>query len=153
MVGNMYAGQPDYVRAGFLCDLFEPWIKASEGDEWGEHLRALHDVMETSLSFAEDRALIVADWIREDISRAFDENWWDNLYDYDDWRGIYKAQDNYDHVVEYWRDRAVTFKGQDALEEVIAALPEWVRPMPNRLPKPDKERQEYERLKAKFDKQ
>jgi HPt (histidine-containing phosphotransfer) domain-containing protein len=147
-----YKGQPDYVIVGYQSDLLEMWAEALDNDDWGESIRAMHQLLEGLISVSDEaRALVIVGWIREELQRAWDEDWWDTKYDYADWVGIYKAQDAYEKITKEWRQRAKTFKGEDALEEVIAGLPDWIRPGPDRLEKPDKEREQYEKLKAKFE--
>lgn len=147
-----YEGQPEYVRVGFLCDLFECWVEqALPGDEWGELVAAWLGAgrAEVSAGGSEDgRAAIALTRVREELDRAFAEDWWDMRDQYED--GIRRAQEDYDRIVEYWRERAKGFKGEAALEEEIAKLPAWVRPDPDAEPLPDPELAEYERLRKKF---
>lgn len=147
-----YQGQPAYVRVGYLSDLFELWARACDGDEWGEYLVAMQNLLDSAIRVSdEERAAVVADWLRDELQRAWDEDWWGVRDDWADWAPIYEAQDAYERITADWRERAVSFKGEAALEETIAGLPEWVRPLPDRLLEPDHEREEYERLKAKFE--
>lgn len=146
-----YQGQPEYVVVGYLSDLFEPW-KDIEGSEWGDFMTALHDLIEACITVSdEERAAVLVGWFREEMQRAFDEDWWGLADDEYIENGIWNAQDEYERITADWRERAVGFKGTDALEATIADLPAWVRPDPNRPARPDPEREQYERLRAKFE--
>src|ERR1035437_1495143 len=137
-------GQSEYVKVGYLCDLFEPWARI-EGSEWGDYMGALYNLISAceSISF-EDKMSVLCGWFIDELGCAIDD-----LYDrYED--SVWDAQDEYEHTTTYWRKRAVSFKGEAALEETIAELPAWIRPDPNRPAKADPELKEYDRLKAKF---
>lgn len=146
-----YKGQPKYVVVGYLNDLLEPWSGVCPGDEWGEFICTLCNLLSSSITLSyEDRALVLVGWLLDELNIANDEQWWDSLDDADEER-LWEAQDRYEETTKYWRERAKSFKGEAVLEETIAGLPNWVKPDPNRPPKPDPERREYDRLKAKFD--
>jgi hypothetical protein len=148
-MSDVYAGQPDYVVVGYLSDLFEPWSNIV-GDEWGEFMTALHQLITRCISVSdEERAKVLCGWFQGEMQRAFDEDWWGQLSFYEDL--IWDAQDEYEQTTAGWRERAVGFRGSDALEAIIDGLPAWVRPDPNRAVKPDPELQEYKRLKKKFE--
>jgi hypothetical protein len=147
-MSDKYAGQCDYVVVGYLADLFEPWADIV-GDEWGEFMGALHHLITRCISVSDEaRAGVLCGWFRDEMDRAFAEDWWGQSSDYEG--AIWGAQDEYEATTTAWRKRAVEFKGSDVLEATIAALPAWVRPGPHREAKPDPERQEYDRLKEKF---
>lgn len=148
-----YEGQPDYVRAGFLKDLFQLWMEVLPNDEWGRLVEAMGQLADAAVSCSDhERALLVVGWIREELNHAFEDEWWYDDVDGSRERSIRYAQDGYARIVSYWEGRAVSFKGEAALAELIAGLPFWVRPDPNAEPLPDPERQEYDRLHAKFGK-
>lgn len=125
-----------YVRAGFLCNLLEPWV-GIEGSEWGGQLTAMHDLATRCLGLDDERAVVVTDWMVDEISRAFTEEWWGDEEMY--LPQIVKARDNYQRIVEAWRERSQSFNlppseaipdGVDAsraFEETLASLPEWIR--------------------------
>ena len=148
-MSDSYAGQPDYVVVGYLSDLFAPWSNI-EGSEWGEFMTALHQLLARCINVSdEERAIVLCRWFLDEMKRAFDEDWWGQLPVYEDL--IWEAQDRYEEITATWRERAVGFKGSDALETMIAALPTWVRPSPDRVAKQDPEFLEYKRLKRKFE--
>lgn len=152
---STYEGQPEYVVVGYLTDLFEGWAQTCPNDEWGGYMTAMWHLLDAAVRVSdEDRAAVVAGWFRAELQRAWDEDWWDVRVSWYEWEGIYAAQDAYEEITASWRERAVSFKGEAALEATIAGLPDWVRPGPvsDRLPRPDREREEYERLKAKYEK-
>lgn len=148
-----YEGQPAYVRAGFLVDLFASWVEqALPYDEWGELVGAWWRAASAEISAggSEDGyAMQAITRVREELERAFADDWWGTLDD-EDLRGIRSAQEDYDGIVARWRERAKDFKGEDALEEEIAKLPDWIRPDPDAESLPDPELVEYERLRKKF---
>lgn len=153
MTKSNYQGQPTYVVLGYLKDLYEPWAYLTPTDERGEFVVHLWECLSSAVSNSDEkRALVLVEWLREDLDIADAEHWWrvtpDNEADLDD---LYEAQDAFVEITSYWRERAVSFKGEAALEETIKKLPAWVRPDPNRPAAPDYERREYERLKAKFE--
>jgi hypothetical protein len=147
-----YEGQPEYVRTGFLRDLFETWCEqAVSSDEWGELVIAWWGAASAEISAGGSEGghvRFALARVREELDRAFEEDWWGVREDYED--GIRRAQEDYGRIVEYWRARAKGFKGEAALEDEIAKLPSWVRPDPNAEPLPDPELAEYERLRKKF---
>lgn len=126
----------DYIRAGFLCDLLEPWVYI-EGSEWGGKLVAMHELASRCLGIDDERAVIVAGWMMDEYNRAFEEEWWGDLDDY--LPDIIKARDTYPEIVEAWRQRAQGFNlppshlvpnGVDAsgaFEETLASLPDWMK--------------------------
>lgn len=146
-----YEGQPEYVVAGYLSDLFVNWTENLGNDEWGEYMNALGEASKVCVGLNDERALVIAEWIQEELQAAWDNDWGGVFYTYEDWKPIYGAQDEYETITRYWIRRARDFSSLEALETVINNLPEWVRPMPDRLEKPDPERETYERLKAKFE--
>lgn len=127
----------DYIRAGFLSDLLEPWV-GIEGSEWGGKLVAMHELAQRCLGIDDERAVIVTGWMVEELSRAFAEDWWGDVDEY--LPAIIKARDTYPEIVEAWRKRAQSFNlppsnlvpdGVDAsgtFEETLASLPEWMKP-------------------------
>lgn len=122
-----YQGQPNYVVAAFLKDIFEPWVRVTAGDEWGEYIEALWNLADSTIRCAqEDKAKIVLDWMCNEIGRAFEEDWWGLYEDYS--IAITQARRDYNRTVQYWRNRAIAFKGEEALEETINNLPEWIKP-------------------------
>ena len=143
-----YQGQPDYVIVGYLCDLFGPWSDI-EGSEWGDLMGSIQRLLEACISVSDEKkAAVLCGWFLDEMNAAFENDWWDNQEYYEE--DIYRAQDQYDHITTYWRERAVTFKGEAALEYCISRLPDWIRPAPDRPEKPDPELAMYEKLKAKF---
>lgn len=141
-----YEGQPEYVRVGFMVDLLHPWCNI-EGSEWGAMLGVFHDAAEASLTCGdESRAELLVKWILEELDAA---EWWG---DYES--AIKAARRETPATIEHWRERAVSFKGEAALEEVIVSLPEWImfdaeRDAPD--VRDDPEYKTYERLKRKFE--
>jgi hypothetical protein len=127
----------DYIRAGFLCDLLEPW-QYIEGSEWGGQIEAMHALASLCLGTADERAVVVTGWIVDELSRAFEEDWWGDHEVY--LPEIVKARDEYPRIVEAWRERARSFdlppsdrvpEGRDAsrtYEETLASLPDWMKP-------------------------
>jgi hypothetical protein len=127
----------NYIRAGFLADLLEPW-QYIEGSEWGGQIVAMHELASRCLGIDDDRAVIVTGWMMDEFSRAFEEDWWGDLYEY--LPEIIKARDTYPRIVEAWRKRARSFdlppsqnvpNGVDAsgaFEATLASLPEWMKP-------------------------
>lgn len=122
----------DYIRAGFLCDLLEPWVDI-EGSEWGAQMQAMHDLVSKCLGMEDERAVIVTDWMMEDLNIAFEADWWGDTDMY--LSEIIEARDIYPRVVEMWRKRAQSFNIPDgadasgAFEETLASLPYWMKPM------------------------
>ena len=126
-----------YVRAGFLCDLLEPWVYL-EGSEWSGQLVAMHELASRCLGMADDRAVVVTGWMVDELTRAFDEEWWGDLDEY--LPAIVKARDTYPGIVDAWRERARSFdlppsknvpNGVDAsaaYAETLASLPDWMKP-------------------------
>jgi hypothetical protein len=162
-----YEGQPEYVRVGFQTELLGLWCEKGAGilpyDEWGREVEAMYALADAMSSCSDNRMDTVISWIWEELGRWHDddpgEEWRD--WEYGKLREIRLAQDGYEEAVEDWREQAKGFNGSvpgtetvssDALEEVIASLPEWVKPDPNAEPLPDPEYEEYKRLSAKFEK-
>lgn len=128
----------DYIRAGFLADLLEPWV-GIEGSEWGGQMTAMHELASRCLGMDDERAVIVTGWIVDELDGAFDEDWWGDLDEY--LPAIIQARDAYPGIVEAWRKRAQSFNlppsqnvpnGVDAsgvFEETLASLPEWMKPV------------------------
>jgi hypothetical protein len=115
----------------------EPWVDM-EGSEWGGKLFAMHELASRCLGIDDERAVIVTDWMMEEFTRAFDEEWWGDLDNY--LPEIIKARDTYLEIVEAWRKRAQSFNlppservphGVDAsgaFEATLASLPDWMKP-------------------------
>jgi hypothetical protein len=135
-----YQGQPE-AAIGFLVELWDPWMRVVEGDEWGDLLGALLQCAELSESANDHQlTLYLCTYIHLDLVRAHEEGFWDDYVEDRHQKDILNAQADYEHTVVSWRERAKGFNGEhntvcsDYLEELIAALPEWVKPQEqNRL--------------------
>lgn len=123
-----YRGQPNYIRAGFWNDLFEEWRGTLTDDEWGEWVGSLMDAIGRAVSVGqEDRALVLIDWVRDELQAVWeqqDEYWLEEMN-----TQILNARESFNRATAYWRKRAIEFKGEAALEEEIARVPNWMRPM------------------------
>lgn len=124
-----YKGQPDYVVAGFLCGVLENWKNALPNDEWGEYVMVLIEAADRCLSVSdEDKTHVLIGWVMDEIGAAFNNGTWNDYEDEIYTKATMEAQKALPSVIEYWRKQAPGFKGEDALEEMIAKLPMWVMP-------------------------
>lgn len=132
-----YAGQPE-AAIGFLVEVWEPWTKLVAGDEWGDLVDALLGAAELSESASDhELTLYLCTKIQDELVRAHDEGFWDDYVEHRHAKEILNAQALFEPTVASWRRQVKGFNGNtpetssvatDRLEELIAGLPEWIKP-------------------------
>lgn len=114
----------DYIYAGFLADVFDPWMELLTQDEWGIYVHLLWQTATAAISLG---YMAKAKGYMNDVLEEFERQFEQGLMSETD-RGVPKVRREFPAVRRYWREQANHFGSRAPYDEVMARLPAWAKP-------------------------